>query len=177
VLAAALVFTGAACGESGSRETRPAEVLYRISGVSGSAFRLATADDACQGASGIQAANADHQFGDRVFAAPHFFILENAFQPIRATFLVPDDEVNPIRIDLFLGLELRSVASVNSGQCATVETGNPDVMAGGRQVRIEVCGSTTGIPQGARCGEFPDDFVARPAAPRRPSSSSSRRMR
>jgi hypothetical protein len=154
-----LVLAGAACGESGSRETRPAEVLYRVSGASGSRFRFATTDDACLGASGIQSTNADHQFGDRIFEAPHFFILENAFQPIRGAFLVPEDENEPIRIDLFLGLELRSVVEVNPGQCRPVETGTPEVTPGRREVRIEVCASVTGIPQGARCGDLPDDFV------------------
>ena len=161
-VAAALVFTAAACGESGSPETRPAEVLYRVSGSGGTRFRMGTAADAeCFGASGIQSANADHQFGDRVFQAPHFFILENAFQPIRGAFLVPEDETQPINVDLFLGLELRSVVGVNPGQCRPVETGVPAVEAGNREIRIEVCGTTSpdGIPRGARCGDFRDDFV------------------
>lgn len=159
LLAAALVFAGAACGESGSRETRPAEVLYRVSGSGGTRFRIGTDTDDCLGASGIQSANADHQFGDRVFEAPHFFIFENVFQPIRGAFLVPDDETSPINVDLFLGLQLRSVAAVNPGQCRPVETGVPVVEPGNREVRIEVCASVTGIPQGAHCGDFQDDFV------------------
>lgn len=158
-LLAAVLLTAAACGKSGSRETRPVEVLYRISGTGGTLFQLATPDDPCQGASGIQAANADHQFGDRVFAAPHFFILENAFQPIQAALVVPDDQTDPIRADLFLGLELRNVIDVNPGECALSGTGTPQVQAERREIRIELCGSTSGIPHGARCGDFQDDFV------------------
>jgi hypothetical protein len=159
LLAAALVFTGAACGESGSRETRPAEVLFRVSGSGGTRFRVGTAADECLGASGIQSPNTDHQFGDRVFEAPHFFILENAFQPIRGAFLVPEDETEPISVDLFLGLQLRSVVGVNPGDCRSVETGVPVVEPPGRNVRIEVCGSLTEIPRGANCGDFQDDFI------------------
>jgi hypothetical protein len=156
----------AACGESGSRATRPAEVLYRVSGAEGTRFRFVSVTDVCTNArdepitaTGIQGANADHQFGDRVFQAPHFFVLENAFQPIRGAFLVPDEETTPIRVDLFLGLELRRGLEISPGDCEIVDTGSPVPQGVGREVRIELCASLIEIPQGARCGDFPDDFV------------------
>jgi hypothetical protein len=159
LLAAAVVLAGVACGKSGSRATRPAEVLYRVSGTGGTRFRFATPADACAGASGIQAPNAIHQFGDRVFESPHFFILENVFQPIQAAFIVPDEEPDPIRVDLFLGLEERRAVEIAPGECGLVDTGTPQAQAGRRDIRIELCGSTSSIPRGAHCGDFRDDFV------------------
>lgn len=156
-----------ACGKSGQRETRPAELLYRVSGVSGTTFRLLAEPEAACPVSGIQAANADHQFGDRLFTAPHFFILENALQPVRAAFEVPAGQ-SAIRVDLFVGIQPRQGTNVEPGQCAGVGScgiedpfcaGAPPPVVDGREVRIELCGSIGGIPSGARCGDFPDSFI------------------
>jgi hypothetical protein len=78
---------------------------------------------------------------------------------VQGAFLVAEDSTEPIRVDLFLGFALRSVVDVDPGQCMPVGTGVPVPNPDRREVRIEVCASTTGIPDGAKCGEFPDDFV------------------
>ncbi|HSD10004.1 MAG TPA: hypothetical protein VLF14_03415, partial [Candidatus Binatia bacterium] len=106
-LAAVSALSVGGCGKGGSRASRPIEVLYRVSGPSGTSFRILTAAEArpeCPRGD-MRARNAVHRFGDRVFQAPHLFILENAFQPTSATFELPADETNPISIDLFLGLD------------------------------------------------------------------------
>lgn len=150
-----------ACGRSGSRETRPVEVLYRVSGPSGTRFRVLPEARPDCGAPGIQAENADHRFGDRVFQAPHLFVLENAFQPVSASFEVPDDEVDSVRVDLFLGTEPRSTTDqpISPGDCATVSTGIPEPQPVGPEARFEICAYVTPPPAGARCGDFPDAHV------------------
>ncbi len=162
LFAALLAVAGIACGKSGSRETRPIEVIYRASGVTGTRFRMRPeAPTDCTG-SGIRGSNGDHQFPLRIFEAPHFFILENLSQPVSATFEVLPDETNPLRVDLFLGTDLRATTSrdITPGSCADVKTGDPIPDVAGHRVRIEICATTSTFPPGASCGDFPDAFVA-----------------
>lgn len=113
------VFGPASCGESGSREVQPVEVLLRVSGIQGTAFTV----------NGLVAANAAHDLADAraclgsptdtalacrtsgdcagapcepTFTTPQLFVFENAFQPLRGTFRNLDP-VNPIRIDIVAG--------------------------------------------------------------------------
>jgi hypothetical protein len=151
-----------ACGKSGSRETRPVEVLYQVSGVSGTQFRILTPEEArpeCPRGD-LRARNAVHRFRDRIFTTPHLFILENAFQPTSATFELLAEETNPIQVFLFLGLDLaRAPETIEPGDCLDVATAGVPVSLPNRNVRVEICGSIDDPPDGARCGDFPDAFV------------------
>lgn len=152
----------AACGKSGSRETRPIEVLYQVSGVSGTRFRILPPEEArpeCP-TGDLVARNAVHRFGDRVFRTPHLFILENAFQPTSGTFELLADETNPILITLFLGTDLiRAPDDVDPGECVDVATVGDLDPEPNREFRVEICGSIGDPPEGARCGDFDDDFI------------------
>lgn len=162
VLAVVSALSFAACGKSGSRESRPVEVLYQVSGPSRTEFRILTAEEArpeCPGGD-LRARNAVHSFGDRVFQAPHLFILENAFQPTSGTFEVLADQTNPVDIDLFLGtLPARNVQDLFPGECADVATGGEVDAQPNPEYRVEICGSIGNPPDGARCGDFDDAFV------------------
>lgn len=148
VVSALLLVVVAGCGKSGSRATRPIEVIYYVNAPEGTRFQLLeNADPAACGSNGIgiQAANAQHLFGDRVFRAPHFFIDENADQPVRAVFVNLDESANPepISINLFLGPNLQaSTPPIFPGECDTVGTDDDDTLEPvirGDVVRIEVC--------------------------------------
>lgn len=156
------VFSLVGCGKSGSRESRPIEVLYQVSGPSGTEFRILTAEEArpeCP-TGDLRARNAIHRFGDRVFQAPHLFIMENAFQPTSGTFEVLADATNPLTIDLFLGLfQADVVRDLPPGDCADVFTSGEQDAQANTEYRIEICGSIDNPPSGARCGDFPDAFV------------------
>ena len=150
----------AACGKSGSRETRPIEVIYRAGGPAGALFRVADMERPDCVGTGIRSANTDIQFGDRVFTAPHFFILENSVQPVSATFEVPPDELDAVAVDLFLGLDLRDTLTVIPGACGVIGTGEPTPeVPGQHRVRVEVCGFATKPPSDVVCGDLPDAFV------------------
>jgi hypothetical protein len=108
----------------------------------------------------LLARNAVHSFGDRVFQAPHLFIMENAFQPVSATFELLADETNPIDIDLFLGnIPTRPVTMLEPGRCVDVFTVGDLDPEPNQQFRVEICGSIGDPPEGARCGDFDDAFV------------------
>ena len=182
-LAALSLAAASGCGKSGERDTNPIELLYRVSGVQGTAFRLLSEPEPGCDATGIQSPNADHQFGDRTFTAPHFFVLDNTFQPVRGAFEVLAGQPNPIRIDLFVGLQLTTTDDLQSGECGVLGTqgasclGPDDCPSGqacndgfcelvtpmveGHKIRIELCGSTTGNPNDLSCGDpqFPEAFV------------------
>jgi hypothetical protein len=167
--AVAVGLIGAACDESGSRPTRPIEVLYYVSGVQGLPFQvLAEPVPACGEGAGIQAANADHRFGERIFRVPHLFVLENARQPVRAVFVNVDDSVDPadaMRVDLFFGLNLQATeADVAPGECATVAgdpLNPPDPQVRPPEVRIEVCSRPPSGNRNAPCdSDEPDAGVA-----------------
>jgi hypothetical protein len=127
------------CGESGSRAVRPIEAIFLVSGATGTQFRLGSDPARCGGQTGLRAANADHQFGDRIFEAPFTFVLENAFQPLAGTFEALDE---PITVTLALGTTpVRAEVAVMPGQCVTVATrdaGLPDPDVRGPEVRFEV---------------------------------------
>ena len=139
------------CGKSGSDPVRPIEVLYFISGGPDLQFRFQQVPDPSRCGSdgtGIQGANADHQFGDRLFTTPHFFLLENTFQPVQA--VIENLDTVPIQVDLFLGDNLQVSSAVNPGECGTIRTDPgtpliPDVV--GTQARTEMCGSFAGVPR------------------------------
>jgi hypothetical protein len=155
------------CGKSGSRDTRPIEVIYYVSGPQGLPFQvLPEPIPGCAQGAGIQAANADHRFGQRIFRVPHFFVLENAFQPVRAVFVNVDDSPDPesMRVDLYFGTNLQATApDVPPGECVTV-TGEPGRVPDpvvGRQVRIEVCSRAPDGNRNAPCeSDYPDAGVA-----------------
>jgi len=134
---AALAVLVSGCGESGVRESRPIEVIFFVGGPTGARFRV----DA------LQAANADHRFGDRVFEAPHFFVLENVRQPVSGIFQALDE---PIRVTLALGSPTSSLGQ--EGQSRTIEPGQSDNSVGtgtpapdprGVEARFEVTSTGT----------------------------------
>jgi len=122
-----------ACGESGERPSRPIEVIYYVSGVSGTKFQVKGPEG-----EGFQAANANHPLGDREFESPMFFVMENAFEPVSAVFRVPEDQLNPITVSLLLGNVLRKTTEIRPGSSATVSEGTPDPVVTGPDVRFEV---------------------------------------
>lgn len=166
---AALVaaFLASDCGESGSRDSRPIEVIYYVSGPQGLPFQvLPEPIPGCAQSAGIQAANADHRFGQRIFRVPHFFVLENALQPVRAVFVNVNDSPSPesMRVDLYFGTNLQATApEVPPGECVTV-TGEPGRVPDpvvGREVRIEVCSRAPDGDRNAPCeSDYPDAGVA-----------------
>lgn len=161
--ASALLLVGAAgCGKSGSRATRPIEVIYYVNAPEGTRFQLLenAAPRACGSSGiGIQAANAQHLFGDRVFRAPHFFVDENADQPVRGVFVNVDESANaePITVDLFLGPNLQaSTPPIFPGECDTVGTVRNDTLEPvipGDFVRIEVCARPPGADTSISCDD------------------------
>jgi hypothetical protein len=160
-LAVVSILCVAACGKSGSRDKRPIEVLYQVSGPNGTQFKILTAEEArpeCPGGN-LRASNAVHRFGQRVFQTPHLFILENAFQPVSATFELLAGETNPISIDLFLGLTQFDFKTLDPAECANVFTEGALDAQPHREFRVEICSSIDDPPDGARCGQFQDAFV------------------
>ncbi len=123
-----IMLLGLGCGESGQRETLPIEVIFYVSGVSGTTFRVES----------LQAANADHRFGDREFRTPYFFVMENAFQPVSGSFFLPADQPAPITVNLFLGNILRKTVDIQPGTSAPVSEGTPAPKPTGREVRFDV---------------------------------------
>jgi hypothetical protein len=127
-----------ACGESGSRETRPAEVMFRVARPSGAKFRVAA----------IQAANALHLFEDKEFKTAHIFVLEDPYQPVTGIFQNTDPTL-PITVEMSIGTQLVSSQEIQPGICCTVGSGRtcdqatatcdaPTSTPGGDEVRIEV---------------------------------------
>jgi hypothetical protein len=136
------------CGESGSRDQRPIEVIYYVTGVSGTRFQV----------EGFQAANADHDLRGREFRTPHFFVLENALQfelpaqPIRGTFQAIDDT---IQVFVLFGTQLqeRSIElapgqratfpcddlDVDTGECRDGNIPPPTPAPRGPEIRFEIC--------------------------------------
>jgi hypothetical protein len=162
-----VLLLAADCGKSGSKASRPIEVLYYVSGPQGLPFQVMPQPiPGCEQEAGIEAANAEHRFGDRVFRVPHFFVLENAFQPVRAVFVNVDDSPDPesMRVDLYFGTNLQAtVPSIPPGECTTV-TGEPGEIPDpvvGREVRIEVCSRPPDGDRDAPCeSDVPDAGVA-----------------
>lgn len=137
------------CGSSGTNPTRPVETSLYVSGVSGlGMFEFASADNPCPGqaGTGIQAPNADHQFGDRVFQTPHLFVMENTLQPVRSVIHNVGD--TDITANLFLGTQQQTGnVVIQPGECATVSDGtlvNPQQE--GPHIQIEVC--SLPLPEG-----------------------------
>lgn len=97
------------CGKSGERETRPIEVAFRVTRPGGVPFQVAA----------LQAANADHRFGERVFESTHLFVMENARQPVSGTFrnLSTDQSVT---IEIYFGDLLMKSEPIPPGACCTV---------------------------------------------------------
>jgi len=102
-----------ACGESGSRETRPIEVLFSVNKPSGAQFEVVA----------LQAMNADHRFEGQVFEAPHLFVMENATQPVQGVFKNRDPEL-PLTVELSFGLDLVSSQEIPPGICCTIAPGS-----------------------------------------------------
>ncbi len=166
--AALALLASTGCGTSNNTTPRPIEVLYYVSGGTGLQFTFEDQPnpEACgSNATGIQSANADHQFGDRVFLTPHLFVLENDRQPVRAA-IRNTDLTQPITVDLYLGLNPQGPAVViNPGECRTIaQTGQfppepspgpiratptavtfPTPNARGPEVQVEICSPTTGL--------------------------------
>ena len=139
----------AGCGKSGTADYRPIEVLFFVSGPTGTQFQAAAQaqPDCGSDGVGIQAANGDHQFGDRVFLTPHLFVLENARQPVRGVFEVPPENGIGIGVDLFLGTNVQATTSgeVAPGACATVGTdtdGTLQPVVTSPEIRVEVCAAS-----------------------------------
>lgn len=141
-LAVCWVTLAGGCGGSGTRETQPIEVIFFVDGPEGARFRVEA----------IHAANADHRFGEREFAAPHFFVLENARQPVRGWFEPLDD---PIRVTVALGAPTTALGS--EGETRTISpgdedrsvgTGHPSPEPSGPEVRFEVTAGDDGAHVG-----------------------------
>lgn len=151
---ALLALAGLSCGTSGGSEARPIEILYYVSGGEGLRFEFASeVDPACGSAgTGIQSPNSDHQFGDRVFATPHLFVLENAHQPVRAVIRNLSDQV--LRVDMYTGL-IQAVGSGTPGDAGYIPPGECHTIASGSQsfsidqigpdTRTEVCAPQAGL--------------------------------
>lgn len=148
---AALLLAGSlattACGTSGSGPSRPVETLIYVTGGPNLQFQFAqTPDPACGSVgTGIQAPNASHQFGDRVFVAPHLFVLENVRQPVRSVIRNLGGPGNPdLVVDTFLGtIPQNSNVRIPPGTCGTVITSgapnNLHVQPRGPEVQIDIC--------------------------------------
>lgn len=159
-----VLFLGAlGCGSSDSgSEARPIELLYYVSGGPGLEFAFASTADAADCGStgtGIQARNADHQFGNRVFQTPHLFVLENARQPVRA--VIRNLSTVPIQVDLYVGFEQQvggPDGAIAPGECRTIESASTAGLVPaprGPETRVEVCSPQNG---GATpCAESPGD--------------------
>jgi hypothetical protein len=150
----------AGCGKSGSGDYRPIEVLFFVSGPSGTQFQMAAEPqpDCGSDGTGIQDANGDHQFGDRVFHTPHLFVLENALQPVRGVFQVPPENQIGIGIDLFLGpsVEMATSGEIDPGACATVGTDTENTLepvVTGPEIRVEVCAASDQSGASIPCAE------------------------
>jgi hypothetical protein len=126
---AACIFLCAACGESGEEETRPAEVIFLVTGPSGVNFEVVA----------LQSENADHRFEGRVFQAPHLFVLENATQSVQGVFKNNDPEL-PMVVELSFGFDLVSRQEISPGACCTVTPGVDCSKA------TEVCDDVTPMP-------------------------------
>jgi hypothetical protein len=109
---ATCIFLCAACGKSGEEETRPAEVLFSVTGPSGVNFEVVA----------LQAENADHRFEGRVFEAPHLFVLENATQWVQGIFKNNDPGL-PLEVELSFGTDLVSRQEIPPGACCVVTPG------------------------------------------------------
>jgi hypothetical protein len=160
LIALTLVATG--CGtSSGDTQPQPVEVLYYVSGGPSLQFEFAsTADPACgSSGTGIQAPNASHQFGDRVFTTPHLFVLENIRQPVRAA--IRNLSTLPIQVDVFLGLTQAvggNEGLIQPGQCRTISSADSsglDPNPRGSDIQVEVCSPSTGV--NTPCLESPSD--------------------
>jgi hypothetical protein len=163
-LGTALLLSCAACGTSGDgQQERPIEALYYVSGAVGTQFAFVeTADPANCGSpgTGIQSTNSDHQFGDRVFATPHLFVLENNRQPIRAVFRNLDTV--PITVNFYLGMTPQvSNVVIQPGECETVATpggdGNIQQTLRGPKVQVEICSPDNPIDLRTSCLETSGD--------------------
>lgn len=146
--AAVLLCSVAACG-GGGISPRPIETLIYVTGAQATQFMFTAPDEVCgtqtsQG--GIQAPNANHQFGDRVFTTPHLFVLENICQPV-STAIRNLDPTNPIQVNLFLGQTPQVLANegvIGPGECSPVVSapkgsGCPNPQPVAPQVQVEVC--------------------------------------
>jgi hypothetical protein len=155
---AVLLLGAAACGSSGNGcptlPAQPVETDIYVSGVSGTNFAFASTpmEAECHSSgTGIQAPNASHQFGDRVFQTPHLFVLENIQQPVRAV-IQNLDQTTPIRVDVYLGINPQnSNVVIEPGHCETVQTNttlplNPRPC--GDQIQVEVCSPSGISPSG-----------------------------
>lgn len=156
VAVAVLLCAAAGCGGSGV-QPRPIETLIYVNGaVEGTQFTFpSTADAAACGSdlTGIQAPKADHQLvnpdgSPRVFETPHLFVLENTRQPILAV-IRNDDPVNPIQVNLYLGVTPQNLADqgvVGPNECRTIRSTQEPFTPGptvGPEARIEVCSPQT----------------------------------
>jgi hypothetical protein len=137
-----MIALSAAAGCGGANEAQPpVETLLYVSGANVS-FTLPMNDPACPAdSSGIQAPNANHQFGDRLFETPHLFVLENIQQPVQAVIKNVGDQ--PLRADLYLGLNPQvSNFVIAAGECrkiAVTSLPQPTPNPQGFETRVEVC--------------------------------------
>jgi len=164
VLALPLALLCAGCGKTGSRDFRPIEVLYFVSGPTGTQFQTAAEaqPDCGSDGVGIQAANGDHQFGDRVFLTPHLFVLENARQPVRGVFEVPPENAVGIAVDLFLGTNVQATTSgeLAPGACSTVGTDTANTLqpvVTSPEIRVEVCAASDQTGASVPCDQNTTD--------------------
>jgi hypothetical protein len=168
--AAALTLAAAGCGTSGGSISRPIETLIYVLGAQGATFEFAaTADaDACGSTgTGIQSPNADHQFGDRVFQAPHLFVLENTRQPVRAVIRNTSPTL-PITAFLVLGQVVQVGATpegtINPGECKTIIANDvvrfPTPQPSSPEIRVEVCAPRIGdtLDLTMQCQASTDDW-------------------
>ena len=154
VTVAAFSLAAGGCGGNSGTISRPIETLIYVLATQGVPFEFATtADpDACGSpGTGIQAPNADHQFGDRVFQAPHLFVLENVRQPVRAVIRNLSDSL-PLQVFLVLGQVPQigeTEGTINPGECKTIITNalinrplTPNPIP--PEIRVEVCAPRVG---------------------------------
>lgn len=158
-LAVALA-VAAGCGGDDTAQP-PVETLLYVSGGPNISFSLPMNDPDCpQTGSGIQAPNASHQFGERVFQTPHLFVLENIQQPVQAVIKNLGDQ--PIRADLYLGTNPQVTNFVidragmpeSCRRIAVTSLPPPIPNPQGAQAQVEVCAPvppTGGVDLNSSC--------------------------
>ena len=162
-LLSALIFS---CGNEGD-DSRAVEILYFAQGATGTPFEITTSANPseCVAAPrsgepgqvapvpsrgfGIQSADATHVFTNRRFRAPHYFVIENEFQPTRAVFRNLS-ETSSLTVVRLLGLAISAstleTIRIPPLECRSFSTFSDEEERQGvagdasvEQFRVEVC--------------------------------------
>lgn len=169
VAVAAFALAAGGCGGNSGTISRPIETLIYVLGAQGATFEFASTADPCDSpGTGIQSPNADHQFGNRVFQAPHLFVLENIRQPVRAVIRNTSATL-PITAFLVLGQIVQvgeTEATINPGECKEIITNDvinfPTPDPSSPEIRVEVCAprvGDNGLDLTMQCEETTDNWV------------------